>query len=26
MAWGTALTSFSAVIGYLITQKFSGSL
>jgi uncharacterized membrane protein len=26
MAWGTVLTSFSAVVGYFITQKFSGWL
>jgi uncharacterized membrane protein len=26
MAWGTILTSFSAVVGYAIVQKFSGSL
>jgi uncharacterized membrane protein len=25
MAWGTVLTSFSAVVGYAAAQKFSGS-
>ncbi|WJH40348.1 DUF2177 family protein [Aliirhizobium terrae] len=26
MAWGTVLTSFSAVVGYFVTQKLFGSI
>lgn len=26
MAWGTVLTSFSAVVGYWVAQKFSGGI
>jgi uncharacterized membrane protein len=26
MAWGTVLTSFAAVVGYFVTQKFAGAL